>query len=197
MRRFKKLVIKKFKKANRRKKTILSFWLIFFVLISVFQFYKNQDKIKILNGLAQENVDKIELEKKIYQMVRGYPIEEMIPYIIKTDSVVASFLVSIAKKESDWGKRRPILNGEDCYNYWGYRGVRERMGSGGHTCFDNPQDAVETVAKRIHYLVYEAKKNTPKKMIYWKCGSSCVGHSNYGIQKWISDVDFYFKKIIN
>ncbi len=89
-----------------------------------------------------------------------------------------------------------MLNGEDCFNYWGYRGVRDRMGTGGHTCFDNPKDAVDTVGKRITTLIKKYKLTTPEDMIVWKCGSSCAGHNNYGVQKWILDVGYYFKKVI-
>ncbi|MFC1645003.1 hypothetical protein ACFL08_03180 [Patescibacteria group bacterium] len=142
-----------------------------------------------------ENEDKKKFEKEVRSMVKGYPIEEMVPYILKQDKAVAAFLVAIGKKESNWGKRAPVLNGEDCFNYWGYRGKRERMGSGGHTCFDGPKDAVDTVAKRIDWLVKNKNLNTPEKMIIWKCGSSCAGHSPYSVRKWISDVDLYFSKL--
>ncbi len=135
------------------------------------------------------------IKKEIKEMVKGYPIEKMIPYIAKQDKVVAAFLVGIAKKESDWGKRVPVLNGEDCYNYWGYRGIRKRMGSGGHTCFDSPEDAVKTVAKRLEFLVSNEKLNTPGKMVVaWKCGYDCSWDSESAVKKWASDVDLYFKK---
>lgn len=132
---------------------------------------------------------------EVTEMVKGYPIEAMLPYILKQDRQVAVFLIAIGKKESNWGKRVPVLNGEDCYNYWGYRGIRDRMGTGGHTCFDSPEDAVNTVAKRIKTLVEEKKLDTPAKMIVWKCGSSCAGHSPEGVRKWISDVDGYFQEL--
>ena len=70
------------------------------------------------------------------------------------------------------------------------------MGTGGHTCFNSPKDAVETVAKRITTLVEENGKNTPAKMVNtWKCGTSCVGDP--GAQKWVSDVTTYFNKLEN
>jgi hypothetical protein len=104
--------------------------------------------------------------------------------------------VAIAKKESNWGKRVPVLNGQDCYNYWGYRGVRDRMGTGGHTCFDSTKDAVDTVAKRIGFLVSNKKLNTPDKMVIWKCGSNCaVTGGQAAANKWISDVSLYFDKL--
>lgn len=135
---------------------------------------------------------KDQYEENIRQMVKGYPIEEMLPYILEQDRITASFLIGIGKKESNWGKRVPVLDEQDCFNYWGYRGVRRMMGSGGHTCFNSRKDAVETVAKRIKTLVQSEKLNTPEKMIVWKCGFSCQGHSRESVKKWISDVDMYF-----
>ncbi|MFC1623367.1 hypothetical protein ACFL2R_01510 [Patescibacteria group bacterium] len=158
----------------------------------------NQEKEgEYIEGVMKflENEDRKKFEKEVRRMVKGYPIEKMVPYIMEQDRVVAAFLVGIGKKESNWGKRAPVLNGEDCYNYWGYRGKRERMGSGGHTCFDSPEDAVKTVAKRIDWLVKNKDLDTPEEMIIWKCGSSCAGHSPYSVRKWISDVDLYFSKL--
>ncbi|HPN55025.1 MAG TPA: hypothetical protein PLB52_03815 [Candidatus Moranbacteria bacterium] len=146
-------------------------------------------------------IEKIEneqaLEKEIRKMVKGYPIEKMAPFIAKKDRKVAAFIVSIAKKESDWGKHVPVLNGQDCYNYWGYRGIRKRMGTGGHTCFDSPQDAVDTVAKRIQTLVEKHGNTTPAKMVEpWKCGYDCEATGGRAAaNKWISDVAKYFNEL--
>jgi len=126
-------------------------------------------------------------------MVAGHPIEEMIPYIMEHDQIVSIFLVSIAKKESNWGKRTPKYKGKECFNYWGYRGPNT-LGSGGHSCFASREEAVAIVAKRITYLVKQGI-DTPKEMIVWKCGSSCRTHSSYSVRKWISDVDLYFQKL--
>ena len=153
------------------------------------------DEVTLLDGLNATNEDKIQLEKNIKEMVKGYPMEEMVPYIIQKDTKVAAFLVSIAKKESNWGKRVPILNGQDCYNYWGYRGIRDRMGTGGHTCFDSPEDAVNTVARRLQDLV-QSDVDTPQEMVIWKCGSACDKDSQVAVKKWISDVNIYFQKIM-
>ena len=142
-----------------------------------------------------EEARKEKFQSQIREMVKGYPIEKMLPYIFEQDEIVAAYLVAIAKKESNWGKRVPVLNGEDCYNYWGYRGIRDRMGSGGHTCFDSRRDGVETVGKRIAWFVHEKKRETPEELVVWKCGFSCAGHSNYSVKKWIDDVDFYFSKM--
>ncbi len=138
---------------------------------------------------------KEEYEDNIRRIVKGYPIESMLPYIFEKDRIVAAFLIGIAKKESNWGKRVPVLDGQDCFNYWGYRGVRRMMGTGGHTCFNSRKDAVDTVAKRIEKLVYSEKLNTPEKLIVWKCGFSCAGHSRESVKKWISDVDMYYEQL--
>lgn len=134
------------------------------------------------------------LESEITDMVQGYPIEAMAPYIAQQDPKVAAFVVSIAKKESNWGKRVPVLNGRDCYNYWGYRGKSDEMGTGGHTCFKSRKEAVKRVSRRIETLVEEQKLDTPQEMIVWKCGSNCAGHSQVSVDKWIADVSLYFKK---
>jgi hypothetical protein len=136
------------------------------------------------------------LEEEIAAMVKGYPIEKMAPYIAQQDRTVAAFVVSIAKKESAWGTRVPVLNGQDCYNYWGYRGKRKLMGTGGHTCFNSPLDAVETVSKRIKTLVEEQGKDTPAEMVKtWKCGGNCEATGGKAAaDKWAIDVDSIFKK---
>lgn len=137
--------------------------------------------------------EKTPLEKEISQMVQGYPIEKMMPYILKQNPKTAMFMVAIAKKESAWGKRKPVLDGRDCFNYWGFRLKAEKMGSGGHTCFNNPQEAVETVAERIDQLVAEEDIDTPSEMIVWKCGYGCQDKpKTIGEKKWINDVDFYY-----
>ncbi|MCX6763560.1 MAG: hypothetical protein NTZ97_02400 [Candidatus Moranbacteria bacterium] len=128
-------------------------------------------------------------------MVKGSPIEQMVPEIAKQDRIIAALLVAIARKESSWGVHVPVLDGQDCYNYWGYRGIRDRMGTGGHTCFDSPKDAVDTVAKRIEFLVSNKKLDTPAKMVIWKCGDKCSSDNKFAVQKWISDVDYYFQKL--
>lgn len=153
------------------------------------------DTEELLTELAAEDPDTKEFENRVRKLVKGYPIEDMIPYIVEKDRTVAMFLVAIAKKESDWGKRVPVLEGQDCFNYWGYRGVRKMMGTGGHTCFNSRQDAVNTVGKRLETLIIKNKLDTPADLILWKCGSSCAGHSSYSVQKWIADVDLYYRKL--
>ncbi len=139
---------------------------------------------------------KKELEKKMREMVAGQPIENMIPYILEQDYHVAAYLIAIAKKESQWGSRVPVLNGKDCYNYWGYRENRDLMGSAGHTCFNSRKDAVETVGARLDNLIYKNNKQTAADLIVWKCGSTCEGHSQEGVDSWIGTVEMYYKKLV-
>lgn len=129
------------------------------------------------------------------EMVKGYPIEKMLPYILQQDPEVAKYLIAIAKQESQWGRRVPKLDGKDCYNYWGYRGQRARMGTGGHTCFDSPQDAVRTVGKRLHTLIYDNNRTTARKLIVWKCGTACADHDAPGVRRWIDVVDAYHAQL--
>jgi hypothetical protein len=151
--------------------------------------------LQILESYQKEKEDYEAIKEKMQKMVEGYPIEEMIPFIAKQDKLVAAFLISIAKKESAWGKHAPVLDGEDCFNYWGYRGIRKRMGTDGHTCFDSREDAVKTVAKRIKNIIEKEKISTPKEMVtVWKCGYDCSWDDPKAVKKWISDVDHYFKE---
>ncbi len=143
-----------------------------------------------------DNQDKFEKEAR--KLVKGYPIEEMLPYILAKDRKVAAYLIAIAKKESNWGKRVPTLEGQDCNNYWGYRGQRNLMGTGGHTCFNSKKDAVDTVGKRLDNLINKEKIDTPAEMVVWKCGSSCAATGGQAAaNKWISDVDMYMKKLVD
>lgn len=135
-----------------------------------------------------------EFEKELYEMVGDHPIKEMVPYIAEKDRRVAGFLVGIAKKESNWGKRVPTQNGQDCFNYWGYKGTAENGSAMGYACFASAKEAVEKVGGRLEQLVGK-NLDTPGKMVVWKCGSSCSGHDPAGVSKWISDVSFYFNRI--
>ena len=152
-----------------------------------------QELLAEYQELLKKGKEKEEIAGKIREMTKGYPIEKMAGEISKKDKIIAAFLVGIAMKESTWGKHVPVLDGKDCYNYWGYRGKRERMGTGGHTCFDSPKDAVDTVSKRIEFLVKNEKITTPEKMVtVWKCGYDCSWDEKKNVQKWIRDVDKYF-----
>lgn len=138
----------------------------------------------------------IVLENNVRSVVNGYPIEAMIPYIAEHDRTTAAFLVGIAKKESNWGKRIPRdESGADCFNYWGWRGAGSRGIEMGHGCFGSPEEAIGIVGGRLDTLIQKYKRDTPAEMIVWKCGSNCAGHSPESVRKWISDVSLYFKKI--
>lgn len=166
-------------------------------VLGVEEIKSDEETVKYIEDIIEELEEskKDEFEKEIKELVKGYPLEDMVPYIMEKDRTVAAFLVGIAKKESNWGKRVPVLNGQDCFNYWGYRGIRKKMGTGGHTCFDSRQDAIDTVAKRLKTLIEDKKLNTPAKMVIWKCGSACSKDDQAAVRKWISDVDIYFKKL--
>ncbi len=154
---------------------------------------QNEQKIAMEEAEAQKVIDaeKAEFENKVRDMVAGYPIENMVDEILKLDREVAIYMIAMAKQESQWGKRKPVLNGQDCLNYWGFRAKRERMGSGGHTCFDDTEDAVTVVGRRVHELIYEYKRTTPESMLVWKCGRSCEGHSPEGVRNWVNTVTMY------
>jgi hypothetical protein len=172
--------------------------------VSVDSIIKEEDKKKEKDEKDEENkkddasIDaesEYSLDYEAHELVDGYPIEKMLPYILEQDPEVAKYLIAIAKQESAWGKRVPVLNGQDCYNYWGYRGKRKLMGSGGHTCFNSRKDAVETVGKRLHELIYDYDRKTPERLIVWKCGSSCAGHSQEGVDRWINTIKSNYNKL--
>lgn len=185
-----------FFRSVRRVMLLVSITVLFigFAGYILYSSYNADYEVSLLDGLSVSQDHPDQMNNQIADMTRGYPIEVMLPYILEKDPKVSAFLISIAKKESNWGKRAPVLDGQDCYNYWGFRASRDRMGTGGHTCFDTPKDAVDSVAARIEDLVNK-QVDTPKEMVVWKCGSSCKTHSNTSVQKWISDVGLYFQKI--
>ncbi|MFA6183510.1 MAG: hypothetical protein WC682_00230 [Parcubacteria group bacterium] len=180
---------------NHLKNTLLVI-LVTFLSIFTYLSIKSLDNIQYSTAeiktasLPKRN---IELENRIKKATAGFPIENMTRLIAKEDEQTAAFIVAIAKKESNWGKRTPKLNGEECNNLWGFRQKRERMGSGGHTCFNNQEEAVESVAARINELI-DAGIDTPEKMVVWKCGYSCDGQNEESVNKWIADVKYYYNK---
>ncbi|MDR3559134.1 MAG: hypothetical protein P4L58_01890, partial [Candidatus Pacebacteria bacterium] len=135
------------------------------------------------------------MERNIGRMTRGYPIEKMTPLIARQNKTTAAFLVSVAKQESDWGNHVPVLDGQDCYNYWGFRGQSVRMSHDGFTCFDNPQQAVNTVAKRFNNLINNSSLDTPQEMVVWECGHDCANRSSQETSTWINGVSYYFDKL--
>ena len=135
-------------------------------------------------------------EEKLHRIVDTYPMEAMIPAMIKQDSIVTAFLIGIAKKESDWGKHVPRKSGEDCFNYWGYKGVGSRGNASGYACFSSAEEAVSVVGDRLFTLAKTQHRDTPSKMLVWKCGSSCAGHDPLGVQSWVGTVETYYKKVL-
>jgi hypothetical protein len=151
-----------------------------------------------LEKILQEAKEKEVWQENLSELLAGYPMEAMVEALSERDPLVTAFLIGIAKKESNWGKRVPLdENWEDCYNYWGYRapgslGVQNL----GYGCFASPEEAIQVVGDRIATLVFEYERETPSEMIVWKCGSTCAGHSEYSVKKWISDVDMYYTKVL-
>ncbi len=151
--------------------------------------------VKAVNEDIKEIVSTKSLEELAQEVTAGHPIEKMLPYILEQDPEVAKYLIAISVQESGMGEHVPVLDGQDCYNYWGYRSVRKLMGTGGHTCFNSRQDAVESVGKRIHELIYEYDRKTASRLVVWKCGSTCDGHSQESVDRWINVVDSYHSKL--
>lgn len=180
----------------------LSCLIIFAGYVVLFEqcYYKNflAQKAHSIEKKSPREMEINNLKKELQTLVKGHPIENMIPYIAVKDKTTVAYLIGIAKKESNWGKRKPVLDGQDCYNYWGFRAKRDRMGSGGHTCFDSPKDAVNSVANRIDQIIERNEVKSAKNMIVWKCGSDCsVTGGQAAADKWIKDVDRYAKKVLN
>jgi hypothetical protein len=141
--------------------------------------------------ISRENEKSKEREATLENLVSGYPIEQMVPYIARQNKTVAAFLVGIARKESTWGEHAPSVDGRDCYNYWGYRGGHNPTDSG-YSCFDSPEQAVSVVGGRLQALVNQ-DLTTPARMVVWKCGGACA--ADLGAGGWISAVSGYFYKL--
>jgi hypothetical protein len=149
---------------------------------------RNAKKKKEKEIVESAPLDSLELRYK--ELVAGSPLEKMVPFLAKCDRETAAYLIAIAKKESDWGEHSPKKGGNDCFNYWGYRGTYNQTASG-YSCFDSPEQAILVVGERIKELL-DKKINTAEKLVVWKCGSSCAGHDPAGVRKWISDVALYY-----
>jgi hypothetical protein len=143
-----------------------------------------------------KDIENKKFEKEIFKITKDHPIEEMAPFIAKYDRKVAGFIVGIAKKESNWGKRSPSKNGKTCYNYWGYKGSGKLGRSMGYACFASSEEAVDRIGNRIEDLVSQ-KLDTPSKIVVWKCGRNCaVTGGQAAADKWIRDVGLYYGKIV-
>jgi hypothetical protein len=142
------------------------------------------------------STDKAAFESELRLLVAGYPIEAMVPAIAEYDREIAGLIVGIGKKESNWGKRVPRTDsGEDCFNYWGYKGAGVRGIAMGHGCFGDPAEAVHAIGNRLRELVALRQTSEPARLVIWKCGSSCATHSPESVKKWIADVDMYYREI--
>lgn len=140
--------------------------------------------------------EKKAFEAELRAIVKGYPIEVMVPVIAEYDRDIAGLIVGIAKKESNWGKRVPRTSGgDDCFNYWGYKGAGARGVAMGHGCFGESAEAVHAIGGRLQELTRLRQTSEPANLTIWKCGSSCASHSPESVRKWISDVDLYFRAI--
>lgn len=141
------------------------------------------------------SISQFVVKKNIEKLVENKPMENMVDAISERNSDTASYLVAIAKHESNLGKFSPKdANGKDCYNYWGYRGTYKQTKSG-YSCFDSPEQAVQVVGNRIQGLTEIENITTPEEMLVWKCGGTCAGHDPSDVKRWKEDVDFYFQKI--
>lgn len=145
------------------------------------------------NDVPAANLD---LENELIPLLGDYPIAVMARAISSYDREIAGLIVGIGKKESNWGKRTPKLFGEECYNYWGYRGQGDRgLTPDGYGCWETPEAAVKAIGDRLVTLREQRSSSTPERMVVWKCGSSCATHSKESVAKWIADVNIYYRTI--
>jgi hypothetical protein len=153
------------------------------------------DEDVVMNLIAKIDDEKHEdFRQEIMRYIKGKPMEDMAPHIAKQPRTVAAFIVGIAMKESKFGVYAPHdANGNDCHNYWGYRGPENTTASG-YSCFTSPEHAIQVVGKKIGKLVAGGISN-PAEMISWKCGSTCAGHGEENVRKWIADVGINFYKL--
>ncbi len=169
---------------------------------------KSEDKSERIDcalRLKQEEVGKMKeefqpedemLAKELELIVTGFPIDAMIKAIAGYDREIAGLIVGIGKKESNWGKRTPKLEGVECFNFWGYRGAGTKgFTPDGYGCWSTPEEAVKTIGDRLVKLREVRLSAEPARMIVWKCGSTCASHSDESVRKWIADVDIYYRKI--
>lgn len=145
--------------------------------------------------VPDETLSDIEFIGRLEGYLGGTPMAALVPFLGRHDRKAAAFAVGIAKKESDWGRHAPTLAGRDCYNYWGYKGSGSLGSVGGYACFASPGEAVDTVVGRISDLVDWDKRDTPAKMVVWKCGSSCAWDDPANVNRWISDVGRYYHEL--
>ncbi len=154
---------------------------------------KSQPDTEVIDPSIKENLEK---QLIIEEVTEGSPIHAMAGSIAHFDKSIAGLLVGIAKKESSWGEHSPSKGGEDCYNYWGYKGAGGRGTAMGYACFASREEAVETVGARLEKLVEKRASSDPSRLVTsWKCGNSCATHSKESVSKWVSDVHKYYSQI--
>ncbi len=152
-------------------------------------------EIDSLDYAGSSTNPKTAFERSIEKMVEGHPMEDMAPFLARQNKVTASYLVAIAKHESNWGKYSPKMDGEECYNYWGYRGQTEKVTRSGYSCFESPKQAVAVVGKRLNHLIWDLRLDTPEELLVWKCGSTCAGHDQGDVNRWARNVGVYSRKV--
>jgi hypothetical protein len=183
-------------KKNKRP-VIKNIWLLILVIIALLYdllIWNTVDSFKTsYPAVTISTAPPDPLREKILSMVKGYPIEKMVLFISKQEPKTAAFLVSVAKKESNWGKHSPKKDGRECYNYWGYRGPENPTRSG-YSCFSTPKEAVRIVGNRFSELIAQ-NIDEPDEMVVWKCGWNCSSHSPISVAKWIKDVGYYYRKL--
>jgi hypothetical protein len=153
-----------------------------------------RDNNNKINLVGKYSLDQFTIKKNIEKLVGDKPMQNMVSEIATRNSQTASYLVAIAKHESNLGKFSPKKDGRDCFNYWGFRGSYNKTKSG-YSCFDSPAQAVSVVGNRIQGLNEIESINTPEGMLVWKCGGSCAGHDPADVARWKRNVEFYYKKI--
>jgi hypothetical protein len=153
------------------------------------------DEDVVMNLIAKiDDEQHADFTNEILSYIKGRPMEDMAPYIAKQPRTVAAFIVGIAMKESKFGVYAPHdANGNDCHNYWGYRGPENTTASG-YSCFTSPEAAITAVGRRIAKLVDQGASN-PSEMVVWKCGASCSWDNPENVRSWIADVGINFYKL--
>ncbi len=179
---------------HSRKMTLLALIGIMFILdLAVMKSSERLDREASSYTLTQYSPERLWV-KKARAMMKDTPMEAMLPYIASREKNTAAFLISVAKKESNWGKSSPQLAGRDCFNYWGYRGHTGLITPSGYTCFSNPEEAIATVGDRFSNLINDNGLDTPSKMIVWKCGFDCSWDNPTAMKDWVHDVNHYYQK---
>lgn len=158
----------------------------------------DQDCVQLSKAGKLVEPEEDHFTQEIALILEGYPMEKMAEFIAQQDKKVAGLIVGIARQESQWGKHAPSKAGVDCYNYWGYKTSGTRGQAMGYACFGSPEEAVNTIAKRLDHFVYGTDRDTPAKMVTpWKCGNSCATHSPESVARWVGTVNTYYSQIIS